>query len=181
MGLVLLVATLGIVVVAVLILVFVGLRNSLVRQRNELGRAWLNLDQLLKQRRDELPRLIGTCRSYLQDGSGLLDSVAAARNSEQKAGNRLERACASRELQQALRNLFTAGDRDSALALDASYRQVKKSILALEERIVSEQARFNEQATVFNLRIERFPGSLAARAAGLELQALFDARDADRS
>ena len=180
LGLTVLIGALGVVVAAVLILSAIGLRNSLVRQRNDLGRAWLSLDQLLKQRRDELPRLIGTCRSYLRDGPSLLDGVAAARTSEQKAANPAEKARASRELQRALHNLFTTGDRDSALALDTSYRQVKKSILGLDEKIASEQAHFNEQATAFNFRIGRFPGSLAARAAGLEPQALFEARDVDR-
>lgn len=181
MGLVALIVALGVVLAAALILSAIGLRNSLVRQRNDLGRAWLSLDQLLKQRRDELPRLIGTCRSYLRDGSGLLDGVAAARTAEQTAARPAEKARASRELQQALHSLFDTADRDSALALDAGYRQVKKSILGLEERIASEQAHFNEQATAFNFRIGRFPGSLAARAAGLDTQVLFEARDVDRN
>ena len=47
-------------VVAAIVLVFTSFRDRMVQQRNELGRAQLSLDQLLKQRRDELPKLIGT-------------------------------------------------------------------------------------------------------------------------
>ena len=151
-------------------------RNTLVRERRELAKAWTDLDQLLKQRRDELPRLIGTCRSYLRDGAGLLEAVAAARASEQKAGSPPEKARAASELSGALQSLFAAADRDRALELDAGYRQLKKSLAALDERISAERARFNGRAGAFNARLARLPGRVAA--GHLRPQALFEARDA---
>jgi len=154
---------------------FVSTRNGLVRERNELAKAWTGLDQLLKQRRDELPRLIGICRSYLKDAAGLLDPVTAARAAEQKAAPAPEKARAAAQLSQALQNLFTAADREAALGLDTSYRQLKKLILGLGERIDAERARFNQQAGAFNARLAGLPGRLAA--AHLRPQALFDARD----
>jgi LemA protein len=178
LGLTILIAVLGIVVIGAIFLVLLSTRNDLIRQRSDLGKALLNLDQLLKQRRDELPKLLGTCRSYLRDGSGLFDAVTAARAAEQKAARPPEKARAADDLAQALRNLFGAADRDAALGLDASYRQLKKSILGSDERISGEQARFNEQATAFNVRIRRMPGSLAARLARVRPQALFSADDA---
>ena len=153
-----------------------GTRNSLVRERNELGKAWTNLDQLLKQRRDELHRLIGTCRGYLKDGSSLLAPVAASRTAEQKAQALSEKARAAAELSEALRALFAAGDRDAALGLDTSYRQLKKAVLGLDERIEAERARFNQQAIAFNARLAGVRGRLAARGGRLRPQAHFDAR-----
>jgi hypothetical protein len=177
-GLTILIAVLVIVIVAFGFLWLLSARNDLIRQRNELGKALLNLDQLLKQRRDELPKLLGTCRSYLQDGSGVFERVTAARAAEQKAAQPPEKARAANDLALALRNLFAAGDRNAALGLDASYRQLKKSILALDERITSEGARFNEQVTAFNARVAGMPGSLAARLAGVRRQAQFSSEDA---
>ena len=175
MGLTIIAVALGIIVVIAIFVVLLSTRNDLIRQRNDLGKALLNLDQLLKERRDELPKLLGTCRSYLRDGSSLFEPVTAARAAEQKAAQPPEKARAANDLTQALRNLFGAGDRDAALALDASYRQLKKSILGLDERIGAEQARFNQQASAFNARLGRLPGSLAASLAGVRPQALFSA------
>jgi LemA protein len=175
LGLTIVAVVLGIIVIAVIFLVILSTRNDLIRQRNELGKALLNLDQLLKERRDELPKLLGTCRSYLRDGP--FEPVTAARAAGQKAMRPPEKARAANDLAQALRNLFGAADRDAALALDASYRQLKKSILALDERIDAEQARFNQQASAFNARLRRIPGSLAARVAGIRPQALFSANE----
>jgi len=178
LGLTVILVVLGIVVIVVIVLLLLSTRHELIRQRNELGRALLSLDQLLKERRDELPKLLGTCRSYLRDGSRLFEPITAARAAEQKATQPPEKARAANDLGQALRNLFGAGDRDAALASDASYRQLKKSILALDERIGTEQARFNQQASAFNARLGRIPGSLVASMAGVRPQALFSAEDA---
>jgi LemA protein len=164
-------------VVAAVVLVFIGYRNNMLRQRNELGRAQLGLDQLLKQRRDELPKLIGTCRSYLPEGSGLIASVSAARAAEQKAVEPAEKARAAAELQSALRNLFAAGDRHAALELNTSYRQLKKSVRAIEERIAAEQSRLNQQVTSYNSRLRGFPGGLVARLARLDPQAPFQSHN----
>jgi LemA protein len=168
LGLILLIAVFVFFGVVLSLLAFVGLRNNLVRERNELGKAWTNLDQLLKQRRDELPRLIGTCRSYLADAR-LFDSIAAARSAEQKAPP-AEKVRAAAELTAALHSLFAAADRDRELSLDTSYRQLKKQILILEERIAAEQERFCEQVSAYNARLKGFAGGLAGRSAGLRPQ-----------
>lgn len=168
MGLVILLAIFVFVGVVLLLLAFVGMRNNLVRERNELGKAWANVDQLLKQRRDELPRLIGTCRSYLSE-QRLFDSIAAARAAEQKA-TPTEKARAAAELTQALDRLFAVADRNRELSLDTSYRQLKKQILILGERISAEQERFRAQVNAYNARLRGFAGGLAGRAAGLRQQ-----------
>jgi LemA protein len=168
LGLILLIAVFVFFGVLLILLAFVGLRNNLVRERNELGKAWTNVDQLLKQRRDELPRLIGTCRSYLSDAA-LFESVAAARTAEQKATTP-EKARAAAELTTALQKLFDAADRDRELSLDTSYRQLKKQILILEERITAEQERFQEQVRAYNARLKGVAGGLAGRTAGLRPQ-----------
>lgn len=171
MGPILLLAIFVLFGVVLLLLAFVGLRNNLVRERNELGKAWTNVDQLLKQRRDELPRLIGTCRSYLsgQADQALFDSIAAARSAEQKV-TPPEKPRAAAQLTEALHRLFAVADRNRELSLDTSYRQLKKQILILEERIAAEQERFRGQLKAYNARLGGFAGGLAGRAAGLRQQ-----------
>ena len=51
----------------VLVMVFcVGIYNGLVRLKNNVGKAWSNIDIVLKQRHDELPKLIETCKQYMK-------------------------------------------------------------------------------------------------------------------
>ena len=39
--------------------------NALVRLQNEIGRAWANIDVLLKQRHDEIPNLVACVKGCL--------------------------------------------------------------------------------------------------------------------
>jgi LemA family len=49
-----------------LVLYFVALYNNLVGLKNDFDKAWANIDVLLKQRHDELPKLIEACKGYMQ-------------------------------------------------------------------------------------------------------------------
>src|SRR5208283_3524559 len=53
------------VVVGVLIYL-ATIYNGLVALRNDMDKAWANIDVLLKQRHDELPRLVDVCKGYMQ-------------------------------------------------------------------------------------------------------------------
>src|SRR6202000_3456143 len=53
--------------------------NGLVRVRNGVKLAWSNIDVLLVQRHDELPKLIAVCQGYMQHERGTLEGVARAR------------------------------------------------------------------------------------------------------
>ena len=56
--------TLGII--AVLFIYGIGLYNHLVSVKHAVSKAWANIDVLLKQRHDELPKLVEVCQQYKQ-------------------------------------------------------------------------------------------------------------------
>jgi len=53
---------LGVVVAAALYAIV--LYNNLVSLKHNVSKAWSNIDVLLKQRHDELPKLIETCITF---------------------------------------------------------------------------------------------------------------------
>src|SRR5437870_4186949 len=57
MGVAILLGLVVFLAVAGLAIYFVTIYNSLVRLRNDIDKAWANIDVLLKQRHDELPKL----------------------------------------------------------------------------------------------------------------------------
>jgi LemA protein len=57
----------------------VGVYNGLVRVRNAVKLAWSNIDVLLAQRHDELPKLVEVCRQYMKYESDTLERVMRAR------------------------------------------------------------------------------------------------------
>ena len=71
---------------AVLVVYFVGIYNSLVAVRERVKQSWANIDVLLKQRHDELPKLIETCKQYMQYEQETLEKVMHARAAVFAAG-----------------------------------------------------------------------------------------------
>ena len=68
-------------VVAVIAAYAVGIYNGLVKLRESVKQAWSNIDVLLVQRHDELPKLVETCKQYMQYEQETLERVMKARAS----------------------------------------------------------------------------------------------------
>src|SRR5690349_23834763 len=67
-------------ILAVLLVYGVVIYNGLVNLKHAVSQAWANIDVLLKQRHDEIPKLVETCKQYMAHERGVLENVAAARS-----------------------------------------------------------------------------------------------------
>ena len=63
----------------------VTLYNGLVALKHGVAKAWANIDVLLKQRHDELPKLVEVCKQYKQFEQDTLQRVIEARSRVQTA------------------------------------------------------------------------------------------------
>src|SRR5580700_5403156 len=92
MGLIILVGLAITLLVVGIFVYLVTIYNSLVRLKNDIDKAWANIDVLLKQRHDELPKLIETCRGYMQYEQRTFQLITEARTAYLKAGSVTEKA-----------------------------------------------------------------------------------------
>ena len=74
---------LGLIVVTIVYGVMIY--NGLVQVKHAVAKAWANIDVLLKQRHDELPKLVETCKQYKQFEQETLQRVIEARSRVQAA------------------------------------------------------------------------------------------------
>ena len=73
----------------VIVLIYgISFYNNLVNVKNAVAKAWANIDVLLKQRHDELPKLVEACKQYKQFEQSTLQKVIQARSQVQSAGSR---------------------------------------------------------------------------------------------
>src|SRR6476646_10753507 len=72
--------------------------NGLVALKNNITRSWANIDVLLKQRHDELPKLVSTCEAYMQHERAVFDRLSEARGALVRARGVAERAQAENQL-----------------------------------------------------------------------------------
>ena len=157
------------IVLAVLLVVAawaVMLYNGLVQLKHNVARAWSNIDVLLKQRHDELPKLVETCKRYMQYEQETLERVMQARSAVFKAQSRGDVAAvgaAEDQLRQGLGRLFALAENYPELKADNSFRHLQTRISELEEAIADRRELYNESVNLNNIRIQTFPDLLVAR------------------
>ncbi|MFB3923463.1 MAG: LemA family protein [Terriglobia bacterium] len=173
----------GLVVVLVVVGVFIYLitiYNSLVRLRNDMDKAWANIDVLLKQRHDELPKLIETCKGYMQYEQKTLQMITEARTAFMKASTVTEKAQADNLITGALKSLFAVSENYPDLKANNNFMQLQKRISELEERIADRREFFNDDVNTYNIRIQQLPDVFIARMLSLQRRDLFKVTEEDR-
>jgi len=149
------------------ILIYLVLRyNSLVTVKHNVTKALSNIDVLLKQRHDELPKLVATCKQYMQHEQITLEKVIQARNHVATANNAGDIAAlgvAEGVLRQSLGSLFALSENYPDLKADQQFTNLQSRITSLENNIADRREFYNEAVTINNARIEQFPDVIIAR------------------
>ena len=157
------IVTLG--VALVVIVYFVMIYNNLVQIKHNVTKAWANIDVLLKQRHDELPKLVETCKQYMKFEQDTLTKVMEARSrvfSAREAQNIGALGQAEGALRGALGNLFALAEAYPDLKTNQTFLQLQSRISSLENGIADRREFYNESVNVNNVRIEQFPDAMVA-------------------
>lgn len=146
--------------------------NNLVSLKHHVSKAWANIDVLLKQRHDELPKLIETCKQHMQYEQETLEKVMQARSAVSHAQEQMNTGAlgamgalgaAESQLRLGLGNLFAVAEDYPDLMASDSFQHLHTRITGLENTIADRREFYNESVNINNIRIEQFPDLLVAR------------------
>jgi LemA protein len=161
--------------------------NNLVALKHGIAKAWANIDVLLKQRHDELPKLVETCRQYMRYEQQTLERVMRARAAVSSALDRADvegLGAAESGLRAGLAHLFAVAEAYPELRANETFQHLQGRVTGLENGIADRRELYNESVNVNNVRVEQFPDLLVARLFGFAQRPLLefeaeDTRDAD--
>jgi LemA protein len=142
------------------------LYNGLVRARNEVKLAWANIDVLLVQRHDELPKLVEVCKQYMQYEAETLERVVRARadmDLARSTGNVASVSAAEGALRSGLTGLYAVAERYPDLKANTIFQNLQNRISTLETEIADRREVYNDAVNAQNVRIETFPDVMVAR------------------
>ncbi|MBK7815362.1 MAG: LemA family protein [Rhodocyclaceae bacterium] len=154
---------LGLIVVTIVYGVMIY--NGLVQVKHAVAKAWANIDVLLKQRHDELPKLVETCKQYKQFEQETLQRVIEARSRVQAAResqNIPALGQAEGALRAGLGQLFAVAEAYPDLKANENFMQLQTRITALENGIADRRELYNDAVNINNVRIEQFPDAIIA-------------------
>jgi LemA protein len=178
----------GEVIVAVVVLFvalgavgyFVSIYNSLVGLRNHIARCWSNIDVLLKQRHDEIPKLVKVCEGYMQHERAVFDKLSEARASLAQAQSVAQRAEAENLLTRALGQFFAVAEAYPDLKANQGFLALQHRISELENQIADRREFYNDTVTAYNIRIQQIPDLYVAGWLHCTPHELFKVDESDR-
>lgn len=154
------------IVLAVVLVYTITLYNSLVKVKNAVAKAWANIDVLLKQRHEELPKLVDTCKQYMQYEQSTLEKVTQARSrvSEARQAHDLNAlGLAEGALRSGLGQLFALAESYPDLKSNEQFLHLQSRISGLENAIADRREFYNESVNINNVAIAQFPDVVLAR------------------
>ncbi|HEV2173325.1 MAG TPA: LemA family protein [Nitrospira sp.] len=158
----------------------VGIYNTLVRLSNNIDKAWSNIDVILKQRHDELPKLVDVCNSYMKHERETLEGVTNARSAYSRSTSVDDKAKAENQITRALGKLFAVAEQYPDLKANQEFLNVQQRISALEDTIADRREFYNDCINVYNIRIEQIPAVWVAQQTGYRARPLLTVAPSDR-
>ncbi len=180
MNITLLIGSLLLCGMIVLVAYVVGVYNMLVRLANNIDKAWSNIDVILKQRHDELPKLVEVCNSYMIHERETLESVTKARTAYRESLNINDKAQAENQIVGALGKLFAVAEQYPDLKANQEFLAVQQRISALENTIADRREFYNDSVNLYNIAIEQIPTLWVAEQAGYGARPLLTVAASDR-
>jgi len=163
--------------VAYVVMIF----NGLIALKNDIAKAWANIDILLKQRHDELSKLLDVCKGYMDYERDTLQKITQARSQYQQAVSVDQKAQADQSMTSALRGFFAVAENYPQLKANDNFMRLQGRITELESQIADRREFYNDSVNTFNIRIQQMPDTFVASFMNLTPRPMFKVEDADKA
>ena len=159
----------------------VTIYNGLVALKSDIDKSWANIDVLLKQRHDELTKLLDTTKGYMEFERDTLTKITQARSQYQQAVTVDQKAQADQSMTSALRGFFAVAENYPELKANSNFQLLEKRISELESQIADRREFYNDCVNTFNIRIQQVPDTLVASFMQLTPRAMLKVEEADKA
>lgn len=151
----------------------ISIYNGLVRLARNIEKSWANIDVILKQRHDEIPKLIKICEQFAQYERSTLEKVIALRAAAMQAVGLREKADKEGELTRALGGIFAVGEAYPVLKSNTNFVQLQQRISSLESELSDRRELYNDSVNLYNIRIHQFPDMIFSNMLGYAAKEMF--------
>lgn len=166
--------------IVLVIVVWLGATyNGFVSSRAAVETAWAQVETQYQRRVDLVPNLVATVKGAANFEQETFRQVTEARSSWAQAkviGDRAEQMRAAGSFDTALSRLLVTVEAYPQLQATQAFRDLMAQIEGTENRIAVARRDYNDAVQMYNIRVRRFPGILAASLFGYDAEAPFDAQ-----
>lgn len=162
------------IIIGLLVLIAVGIYNSLVVLRNRCENAWAQVDVQLRRRYDLIPNLVGTVKGYAKHEREVFEKVTEARARAINAQTVKEQGQAENMLTGALKSLFAVVENYPELKANQNFLMLQEELAGTESKIAYARQFYNDTVMKFNMKQQIFPSNLIASMFGFKQRDYFE-------
>lgn len=150
-------------IVILLVVIVIGVYNSIVSLRNKVDNSWHQIDVQLRKRYDLIPNLVETVKGYAKHERETLEKVISARKMGIDAKTIKDQAKAENMITGTLKSLFALSENYPNLKADQHFSRLMEQLNGIESNIAYARQFYNDMVMKLNTRIQTFPGNMFAR------------------
>ena len=149
---------------------FFRIYRDLTRLEKDVESSWGKINQLLKQRFDELPKLIVTVEAFMPSEAPAIHQVIASRDRYFQSEKFLGKVQADLALSRAIQDLLSRGESNLKLEANINFVQIHHRLTELEESLMEQRQHYAAAASAFNRQIEALPDVFVANFLGYAIK-----------
>lgn len=170
-----------IIALAVLVMVWFVLYNSLVQKKNQVTNVFATIDALLKKRYDLIPNLVAAVKNYMEYEKGVLTQITELR-AKAVSGNLSddEKVDLENKMSKLMGDIRVAVENYPDLKANQNFLQLQGSLNEIEEQLSAARRAYNASVTDYNNAVEMYPTSIVASMINYKTKIVFEAAPEER-
>lgn len=168
------------IIIAVIILFFWLLYNSLVTAKLRVGEAFSQIDVQLKRRADLIPNLVETVKGYARHEKELFEKVTKERSALLNAKGVMEKSSINNQLTETLKSIFAVAENYPDLKASKNFLSLQEELSDTENKVAYSRQFYNSNVLEYNTKIKIFPNFLIAKILNFEPAEFFGIDEKDK-
>ena len=161
-------------IVVILVILIIGLYNSLVQSRLKVKNAWSQIDVQLQRRFDLIPNLVESVKGYMAHEKEVLEKVTSLRTSWVNASSIEEKANLDNQLSGALKTIMAVSENYPDLKANQNFTGLQEELRTTENKISFSRQFYNDSVTMYDTKLQTFPSNIIASMFNFKSEPLFN-------
>ncbi len=162
-------------IIAVVVILVIGLYNSLVQAKIKVDNAWSQIDVQLQRRFDLIPNFIETVKGYMTHEKETFEKIAEIRTSWTNTQSVSEKANLDNQLSNALKTIMAVSESYPELKANQNFSELSEELRNTENKISFSRQFYNDSVTIYNTKLQVFPSNIIAGIFNFKERDLFKA------
>ena len=161
-------------IIILLIIVVIGLYNSLVNARIKVDNAWSQIDVQLQRRFDLIPNFVETVKGYMEHESATFEKIASLRSSWANSSSVSEKAALDNQLSETLKTIMAISENYPELKANQNFSELSEELRNTENKISYARQFYNDTVTMYNTKLQVVPSNIIASMFKFKPRDLFE-------